>query len=63
MPVNETIELATRVREPRPPCDLAAVVVNRVLPELFGRGEEEVFEQLREPETERVAGRARRRRR
>ena len=29
--------------------DLAAVVVNRVLPELFGRGEEECFEQLREP--------------
>ena len=27
--------------------DLAAVVVNRVLPELFGRGEEEVFERLR----------------
>ena len=25
---------------------LAAVVVNRVLPELFGRGEEEVFDQL-----------------
>ena len=30
--------------------DLAAVVVNRVLPELFGRGEEEVFDALREPE-------------
>ena len=27
--------------------ELAAVVVNRVLPELFGRGEEEVFERLR----------------
>ena len=26
----------------------AAVVVNRVLPELFGRGEEEVFERLAE---------------
>ena len=37
-------------RAGRPPrchgatCDLAAVVVNRVLPELFGRGEEEVFD-------------------
>ena len=49
MPVNETLELADAGREPRPPCELAAVVVNRVLPELFGRGEEEVFEQLREP--------------
>ena len=48
MPVNETIELAGRIdRETN--VDLAAVVVNRVLPELFGRGEEEVFEQLREP--------------
>ena len=34
--------------------DLAAVVVNRVLPELFGRGEEEVFERLRSPEASRV---------
>ena len=39
--------------------DLAAVVVNRVLPELFGRGEEEVFERLREPERPSRAGRAR----
>ena len=30
--------------EPRPTSTSAAVVVNRVLPELFGRGEEEVFE-------------------
>jgi anion-transporting ArsA/GET3 family ATPase len=48
MPVNETIELIGRVRE-ETNVDLAAVIVNRVLPELFGRGEEEVFEQLREP--------------
>ncbi len=48
MPVNETIELAARV-EPETRVDLAAVVVNRVLPELFGRGEEEVFERLGEP--------------
>lgn len=49
MPVNETIELAGRLRA-ETDVDLAAVVVNRVLPELFGRGEEEVFEALRAPE-------------
>ena len=32
---------------PRPTSTLAAVVVNRVLPELFGRGEEEIFDALR----------------
>ncbi|MCU1454384.1 MAG: Anion-transporting ATPase [Acidimicrobiales bacterium] len=48
MPVNETIELADRLeRETR--IDLAAVVVNRVLPELFSGGEEDLFESLREP--------------
>ena len=45
MPVNETIELATRIGT-ETDVDLAAVVVNRVLPELFGRGEEEVFARL-----------------
>ena len=45
MPVNETIELAGRL-ERETNVALAAVIVNRVLPELFGRGEEEVFEQL-----------------
>lgn len=45
MPVNETIELAQRIHA-ETDVDLAAVVVNRVLPELFGRGEEEVFEAL-----------------
>src|SRR5438045_4489941 len=45
MPVNETIELAGRV-EKETNVDLAAIVVNRVLPELFGRGEEAVFERL-----------------
>ena len=48
MPVAETIDLAGRV-EPETSVDLAAVVVNRVLPELFGRGEEEVFERLEDP--------------
>jgi anion-transporting ArsA/GET3 family ATPase len=49
MPVSETLELADRLGE-ETVVDLAAVVVNRVLPELFGRGEEEVFERLREPD-------------
>src|SRR5947207_8294793 len=48
MPVNETIELSKRV-EDETDVSLAAIVVNRVLPELFGRQEEEVFEELREP--------------
>ena len=48
MPVNETIELVDRVRsETR--IDVAAVVVNRVLPELFSGDDEEVFERLTEP--------------
>lgn len=47
MPVNETLELAERITT-ETQVDLAAVIVNRVLPELFGRGEEEVFERLRE---------------
>jgi anion-transporting ArsA/GET3 family ATPase len=46
MPVNETLELAARLKK-ETSIDLAAVVVNRVLPELFGRGEQEVFETLR----------------
>ena len=48
MPVTETIELATRVRE-ETTVQLAGVVVNRVLPELFGRNEEEVFDALTAP--------------
>jgi anion-transporting ArsA/GET3 family ATPase len=55
MPVNETIELAGRIKT-ETTVELAAVVVNRVLPELFGRAEEEVFEKIRQPETaERLA--------
>ena len=49
MPVNETIELAGRVQD-ETTVELAAVIVNRVLPELFGRSEEDVFERLRTPE-------------
>jgi anion-transporting ArsA/GET3 family ATPase len=48
MPVNETIELVARVRN-ETDVDLAAIVVNRVLPELFSRADEDVFERLREP--------------
>jgi anion-transporting ArsA/GET3 family ATPase len=49
MPVNETLELAERLSAVTP-VDVAAVVVNRVLPELFTRGEEEVFRALRSSE-------------
>jgi anion-transporting ArsA/GET3 family ATPase len=48
MPVNETIELAARVRD-ETTVQLSAVVVNRVLPELFGRQEEQVFDALTTP--------------
>jgi anion-transporting ArsA/GET3 family ATPase len=49
MPTAETIELAGRLRE-ETDVDLAAIVVNRVLPELFNEREEEIFDRLREPE-------------
>jgi anion-transporting ArsA/GET3 family ATPase len=52
MPVNETIELSHRIKD-ETTVELASVIVNRVLPELFGRGEEEVFEKLREPDVAR----------
>jgi anion-transporting ArsA/GET3 family ATPase len=45
MPVNETIELAVRVKK-ETTVKMSAVVVNRVLPELFGRQEELVFDAL-----------------
>jgi anion-transporting ArsA/GET3 family ATPase len=49
MPVNETIELVQRARvELSVP--LGAVVVNRVLPELFTHADEETFEALRDDE-------------
>jgi anion-transporting ArsA/GET3 family ATPase len=51
MPVSEAIDLAGMLRTSTE-VDLAAVVVNRVLPELFGRGEEALFERLREPDAE-----------
>jgi anion-transporting ArsA/GET3 family ATPase len=48
MPVSETIELVRRL-EAETTVGLAGVVVNRVLPELFGAREEKVFEALSEP--------------
>jgi len=48
MPVNETIELVGRVRA-ETDVEVAAIVVNRVLPELFSGNDEEVYERLREP--------------
>ncbi len=49
--MSETLELTGRLRA-ETNVDLAAVVVNRVLPELFGRGEEEVFDRLATPAAE-----------
>jgi anion-transporting ArsA/GET3 family ATPase len=49
MPVAETIELADRLGT-ETQVDLAAVIVNRVLPELFTEREEALFESLRTPE-------------
>ena len=48
MPVNETIELIDRL-DVEAHVDLAAVVVNQVLPELFTSREEALFERLRRP--------------
>ncbi len=48
MPVTESLELVVELAETG--VDLAAVVVNRVLPELFGRAEEEVFDRLGDPQ-------------
>ena len=45
MPVTETLELVDRL-ETETQVPLSAVVVNKVLPELFGRGEQEVFDRL-----------------
>lgn len=47
MPVAETLELIDRL-EDETDIGIAGVVVNRVLPELFSRDDEELFESLRE---------------
>jgi anion-transporting ArsA/GET3 family ATPase len=57
MPVSETLELVVRIRT-ETQVDLSAIIVNKVLPELFGRGEEETFNHLREPEVVGVLSRA-----
>jgi anion-transporting ArsA/GET3 family ATPase len=49
MPVTETIELVARLRA-EVDVPLGAVIVNRVLPELFTHSDEETFEALRETE-------------
>jgi len=48
MPVSETVELVASARESLD-VPLGTVVVNRVLPEPFTRGDEEVFSALRSP--------------
>jgi anion-transporting ArsA/GET3 family ATPase len=48
MPVTETVELVEQLRA-RTVVDVAAVVANRVLPELFNRREEAIFDRLGEP--------------
>ncbi|CAN5177752.1 hypothetical protein BH24ACT1_BH24ACT1_02760 [soil metagenome] len=48
MPVTESLELVEELSGTG--VDLAAVVVNRVLPELFGRSEEKVFDRVAGPE-------------
>jgi anion-transporting ArsA/GET3 family ATPase len=48
MPVTESLELLDRLADVD--VDVASIVVNRVLPELFGRAEEEVFDRLVEPD-------------
>jgi anion-transporting ArsA/GET3 family ATPase len=47
MPVSETLELTERVKV-ETTVHMSAVVVNLVLPELFGQREEVIFEQLRQ---------------
>lgn len=49
MPVSETLELIERLGD-ETDINVASVVVNRVLPELFSRGDEELFDQLRSPD-------------
>jgi anion-transporting ArsA/GET3 family ATPase len=49
MPISETIELVQRAKEELSVL-LGIVVVNRVLPELFTRADEQTFEALRRPE-------------
>jgi anion-transporting ArsA/GET3 family ATPase len=52
MPITETIELAASIGS-KTYVDLAAVIVNQVLPELFGAREEDLFNSLRTPTSRR----------
>jgi anion-transporting ArsA/GET3 family ATPase len=49
MPVSETLELVERLGD-ETDIEIASVVVNRVLPELFARSDEEIFDRVREPD-------------
>jgi anion-transporting ArsA/GET3 family ATPase len=49
MPVSETLELVERLGD-ETDIEVASVVVNRVLPELFARSDEEIFDRVREPD-------------
>jgi anion-transporting ArsA/GET3 family ATPase len=49
MPVSETLELVGRLGE-ETDIEVASVVVNRVLPELFARSDEAIFDRVREPD-------------
>lgn len=53
MPVTETVELLERLQS-QTRVDVAAIVANRVLPELFGRRDEEAFDRLCRPEAREV---------
>ena len=55
MPVNETIELVGRLQD-ETGIDVAGVVANRVLPELFGHSEEQLFDRLEAAARGQVAG-------
>ncbi len=57
MPVNETIDLLAQVGQ-RTRVDSAAVIVNRVLPALFGTREALVFDQLFSAEASRLLSKA-----
>jgi anion-transporting ArsA/GET3 family ATPase len=49
MPVSETLELVARLGA-ETDIEVASVVVNRVLPELFARSDEAIFDRVREPD-------------
>lgn len=49
MPVSETLELVERLGD-ETDIEVASVVVNRVLPELFARSDEPIFDRVREPD-------------